>query len=83
MEQSICFLALGPKNIGKYFSSNFLSTEINLGVNVDSVEKEDQDFFWKRTTFLSLPSSLEAIWLESAGLQGRVEGLPGVLIFFK
>ena len=51
-------------------------------MNVDSLQKEDQGFFWGGTTFLSLPSTLEAIWLESAGLQGRGTELPGVLVFF-
>ena len=40
-------------------------------MNADSLKNEDKAFFHEGTTFLSLPSPLEAIGLESASLQDR------------
>lgn len=87
MGQSICFPALGPKNIRKHFSSNFLSTEIKLDVNVGSLENIRFFFFFfsflLRRRHISEPPFLEAIGMDSANLQDTVTGYWGFKFFSK
>lgn len=85
MGRPICFPALGPKNIRKHFSSNFLSTEIRLDVNVDSLKNIKLVFFFflLRRRHISEPPFLEAIGMDSASLQDIVTGLLEIQIFSK